>query len=659
MSLSCWNIILFATVIFVVFHINYVSTMHSVVNGVSNNKRLGASTHPPTIVPIKSGRMDLSNVFDFSRRQWATKLVERLQKQEDILLENVTSRLSWNFGYDKPRKVQNLVSKRHLMEKSVSSLNGKQNWSQKNIVRFPEQQILGGVVSVGMYYIELDVGCGQIIHVQVDTGSSTMAVPLSECVNCKQHDRRYDFSKCPNATRGEKIPCDSDICGANTCYSSYCGSCSASTAACCSQVDNSKCGFILRYGDGAFAQGTVIHETVTIANITFKTYFGGILKDSPSFELTEVDGVFGLAFPLLACNPTCLTPVFDDMVQKGLVERDIFSIHSDLENGVLVLGGSDDRLYDGTLEYSPLINANEPEFYEVECEEVTVSGTNVDLPHFKTAVVDSGTTLIILSLDSFLALKRYFQAHYCNVSGLCGEDGDPDLSWFDPDYCALLEDSEIRQLPNIEFHLKNDVLLILEPEDYMLKVESPNLLTGEIEIYRCLGIHYMQHLERMGNDMILGGTLLQRYYTVYDREQMRLGFAKAKRWSDVKQVLDETRQPEKGTDNVEASQPSQSPFASTSPTPRTNEEQGELSHSSSFLDILSSYRLWIVVGASIVGAFAILSVVGIILYRRRRNRYAHVDEAEAASLTSTGRNDQDDIQLSTEESSSLMPGTRA
>lgn len=67
-----------------------------------------------------------------------------------------------------------------------------------------------------------------------------------------------------------------------------------------------------------------------------------------------------------------------------------------------------------------------------ECEKVTVSGTQIDLPYFKTAVVDSGTTLIIVSLDSFLALKRYFQAHYCNVSGLCGEDGDPDLSWFDP-----------------------------------------------------------------------------------------------------------------------------------------------------------------------------------------------------------------------------------
>lgn len=67
-----------------------------------------------------------------------------------------------------------------------------------------------------------------------------------------------------------------------------------------------------------------------------------------------------------------------------------------------------------------------------ECEGVSVSGTQVDLPHFRRTVVDSGTTLIIVSLDSFLSLKRYFQAHYCSVSGLCGEDGDPNLSWFDP-----------------------------------------------------------------------------------------------------------------------------------------------------------------------------------------------------------------------------------
>ncbi|GJQ11430.1 hypothetical protein GpartN1_g3221.t1 [Galdieria partita] len=655
MSLQYFTVVWLTVVICLVCYISFVSTTNDVINAPWN-KRKAASIQPPAIVPMKSGKVDLSNAFDFSRRQWAIKLIERLQRQEDFLQHNFSSKLSYEFAYDKPRTVQNLVSKRYLLENSRIIPNLKQNWIKNGIARLPEQQILGGVVSVGMYYVELDVGCGQVIHVQIDTGSSTMAVPLSECVNCKQHDRRYDFSKCPNATRGEKIACDSDICGANTCYSSYCGTCSASTAACCSQVDNSKCGFILRYGDGAFAQGTVIHETVTIANITFKTYFGGILKDSPSFELTEVDGVFGLAFPSLACNPTCLNPVFDDMVQKGLVERDIFSIHSDLENGVLILGGSDDRFYDGTLQYSPLINTDDPDFYEVECEEVTVSGTRIDLPHFKTAVVDSGTTLIIVSLDSFLALKRYFQAHYCNVSGLCGEDGDPDLSWFDPDYCALLEDSEIRQLPNIEFHLKNNVLLTLEPEDYMLKVESPNVLTGEVEIYRCLGIHYMQHLERMGNDMILGGTILQRYYTVYDREQMRLGFARAKRWSDVKQLLDETRQPEKGNDNME---PSLSPVASTSSSPRTNEEQGPSSGPSSLLDTLSSYKLWIIVGASIIGAIAVFSVVGIVLYRRRRSRYAQVDEAEAASLTSAARNEPDNTQASTEESASLMPGTRA
>lgn len=188
----------------------------------------------------------------------------------------------------------------------------------------------------------------------------------------------------------------------------------------------------------------------------------------------------------------------------------------------------------------------------------------------------------------------------------------------------------------------------------MLRVESPNVLTGEIEIYRCLGIHYMQNLERMGNDMILGGTLLQRYYTVYDREQMRLGFAKAKRWSDVKKLLDETRQPAETSSIVESSQPS--PVPSIDPT--TNEEQGQRSESFSFNSFFKS-KFWIIISASIIGVVVVLSVVGIILYRRRRTRrYAQVDEPEAVSLTSNERNDQDGGQM-TEESTSLVPGTRA
>eukprot|EP00871_Galdieria_phlegrea_P004291 jgi/Galph1/4863/GphlegSOOS_G3581.1 len=480
--------------------------------------------------------------FDFSRRQWATKFADPFNEVEDSKYPPLRLSLNKHAGSrNRPNCTGNLVSKEFLVNHRQFQSNKTKKDSLNLHVRLPEQKILGGVVSVGMYYIELEVGCGQTIHVQIDTGSSTTAIPLKECVDCKSNDRRYDFSQCPNNTRGEMISCESEICGANTCGLSYCGSCSISSRACCSQVDHSKCGFILRYGDGAFAQGTVIHESITVANISLKTYFGGILKDSPSFELTEVDGVFGMAFPILACNPTCLTPVFDDMVAQGLIEKDIFSIHSDLENGILVLGGGDDRLYDGELQYSPLMNQDDPEFYEVECESVSVSGAPVDLPYFRTAVVDSGTTLIIVSLDSFLALKRYFQAHYCNVSGLCGAEGDQSLSWFDPDYCALLEEDEVRQLPTIEFHLRNNVTLSIEPEDYMLRVESPNLLTGEVEVYRCIGIHYMQHLERMGNDIILGGTILQRYYTVYDRENMRLGFAKAKRWSEVAHLLDETQ----------------------------------------------------------------------------------------------------------------------
>jgi len=79
------------------------------------------------------------------------------------------------------------------------------------------------------------------------------------------------------------------------------------------------------------------------------------LKRHIGFQVGEAQGIMGLAFSRLACNPTCITPFFDELVSQENIEN-IFSISLSLTNGTLVLGGIDHSLYKGSIQYVPMEN---------------------------------------------------------------------------------------------------------------------------------------------------------------------------------------------------------------------------------------------------------------------------------------------------------------
>ncbi|KAI0567223.1 aspartyl protease [Gracilaria domingensis] len=405
--------------------------------------------------------------------------------------------------------------------------------------KLPAQEMKGGVVPVGEYYLTLLFG-GQPINVQIDTGSSTMAVPLLQCVNCHPDDHRFDIS----SARGSAglISCESQTCRPNSCRAmSQCTKCS-STQACCSSVVPKACGFFLAYADESGAAGALAEAMVGIGGITVPLAFGTILRETNDFEAENVDGIFGMAYKALACNPTCVLPLFDTLVASGKVDRDIFSICTGTNGGTLVLGGSNPNLYKGQLQYVPMVHQGIKLFYGVNIQGMNVNGERLILPSFSKGIVDSGTTVLVVTTSTYGKLRSYFQSNFCNVPGLCPgkangysrqsweadvvHQDDIDMvrrhgnstertiaeTWFYPGYCAQLSDEYIAMLPTLTIVLDNDVTLELDPETYML---------------RCLGISPLDNLEQMGNNVILGDTVLQKYYVEYDRENDRVGFAEA------------------------------------------------------------------------------------------------------------------------------------
>mmetsp|Transcript_44702 Transcript_44702/g.173365 ORF Transcript_44702/g.173365 Transcript_44702/m.173365 type:complete len:396 (+) Transcript_44702:1035-2222(+) len=276
-------------------------------------------------------------------------------------------------------------------------------------------------------------------------------------------------------------------------------------------MEKSSCFFLVAYADGSGAQGSLVEDEIQIGEIKTQAVFGGMLTDFGDFQRRGVDGILGLAYPPLACNPTCLKPVFDEMVGRKKVKEDMFSICFAGAGGSLVLGGFDAKMAKSRPFYVPLLKEKERSFYRVGLNEsLIVGGVEVSMPEMKTAIVDSGTTLIMFSKNTFDKLAKHLKTAHCDVPDLCERN-----SWFQEIQCFTEDEEILDKMPTIEIPFSNGEKLELEARDYLIPIYN------ELSKFRCVG------MGTMGSDadVILGNTINTKYLTIYDRQRERMGFA--------------------------------------------------------------------------------------------------------------------------------------
>jgi hypothetical protein len=382
---------------------------------------------------------------------------------------------------------------------------------RESVREFHIVPLYGGMVAVGEYYAKVLLG-GQLVRVQIDTGSATLAVPMAECKTCLPHDKRYNIHL-SEGSRGSKIGCDDAVCSPDKCAPFSCGACSAKQA-CCGKSDPKQCGFHLNFGDGSGARGVLAKDYMTWGGLSFPTVFGGIEHDTPDFERTQVDGILGMAYSALACNPSCVEPAFDAMI-RHLKMRPIFQICINYDSGRIVLGDSDSSLGKEEPVWVPMHQAQTATYYTVKLMgDMQVNGKPVTFPRFDLAIVDSGTTLIVFSTLSFSLLLQHLQTNYCDVPGLCSSP-----TWFQPAHCTLIGEKDLQKLPTIRFQL-DGFDIVLGPKDYLINYASKG------PDYWCVGIMQLGSLSG-GIDVIFGNTAMKKYVTTFDREQNRIGFAES------------------------------------------------------------------------------------------------------------------------------------
>jgi len=315
------------------------------------------------------------------------------------------------------------------------------------------------------YFGEVLIGSpAQKFQVIYDTGSSNLWVPSSVCTNCKRDGATYDSTKSSTYTKDGQS-------------------------------------FALQYGTGS-CTGFISQDKTVVGGAAITGFkFGEVTEEAADvFGDAPFDGILGMG-PAKAAVDKVPMPM-DQLVAQGKIEHNIFAFYlasSGRPGSTLTLGGTDSRFYTGDFKYTKLAKAASVlPYWMISASDIKIGSKSSDACGWLLGcemVVDTGTSLLAGPPEAMDKLI----AQVGNVSSDCSNQAS---------------------LPTLTFSFGgND--FSLEPEFYVLRVKDPATNKDQCQIG-------LQGINAGAPIWILGDPFLRKYYTVWDAEQQRVGFAIAR-----------------------------------------------------------------------------------------------------------------------------------
>lgn len=250
----------------------------------------------------------------------------------------------------------------------------------------------------------------------------------------------------------------------------------------------------IEYGSGKIS-GFLSKDRVSVGEIAVQDFvFGEVTHLTLNFGIAHFDGILGMAWSALAVDK--IPTLFDQMVAQGLLDNNSFSFYltqkpSEQTGSELILGGVDPRYQTGDFAYHDLI---EETYWKIQMDGVNVGSLPASGSLY--GIVDTGTSLLVGSLS---------------VAGpILAEIGA----------IETVDCAKRPSLPDITITI-DGVSYILPPFQYILEVTQ----FGQTQ---CLvGVQAMKFPESFGKTLILGDIFIKTYYTHFDVENRRVGFALA------------------------------------------------------------------------------------------------------------------------------------
>ncbi|KAH9929580.1 acid protease [Epithele typhae] len=295
--------------------------------------------------------------------------------------------------------------------------------------------------------------------IDFDTGSSDLWIPSSSCTSsvCKQKSR-YSASSSSSSSKKSGT-------------------------------------FSIEYGDGSTVSGPIYTDKVAVAGVsTTKQYLSAVTTLSSSFSGDPIDGILGLAFP--AISNLNENPFFYTAVSEGAVDEGVFGFKLASSGSELYLGGTNDDLYSGSLEYHDVDTSNG--FWQITSAKAYV-GSKAAVSGFET-IIDSGTTIMYGPPS---AVKTFYKA----ISGSGVYDSSEGYYYYPCD-----------SPPTVSFAWGSGKKWEITEENFSL---------GETESGsgKCVGALAGQDLGLGSSVWLLGDSFMKNVYTAFSTDNEAVGFA--------------------------------------------------------------------------------------------------------------------------------------